>query len=328
MLDFLPDGENVQFRLRHGTRSILFNGPESSSSSNPQSTYNNQATVGDTGSGASVLNIGSGATATAAGGASLSGSNDTTSIQIQNLDSGLVTSFGTEISNLANNSVDSVVNASTYAVGQNSVVASNALVSNVDAIDAATAFGAEVSQDSSGVVDNAIAANAMETGNAFNAADNLAGNAFNAADNLATTGAEQNSDFLAAAGSADAGLLTAEQNIFNTGVAANSDALTQALKFGSEALNQSTAVQSAAVSGANASAQNSQNNLGLIAADFAQITANAAPQTNAAANEIAAGSAPIGGSASPQTTDWTTIALVGTGILSLFVFLKSNGKNA
>lgn len=77
-----------------------------------------------------------------------------------------------------------------------------------------------------------------------------------------------------------------------------------------------------------------------LASDLAAITANAAPQSAAASNEILAGSSPLAGAepaTSNQTGFWSNfnfsdetvnIAVVLGTVLSIWVFLKSRGKSS
>ena len=102
-------------------------------------------------------------------------------------------------------------------------------------------------------------------------------------------------------------------------LASNADTTARALGFGSEALNTvATVAQQAEISANNTTAA--------VVSDFAQIAANAAPQTPAAAQEILNGQTPISAAGGISTPSVTTIAVVVGATLALAAYINTKGK--
>lgn len=96
--------------------------------------------------------------------------------------------------------------------------------------------------------------------------------------------------------------------------------------LGAETLNfAGSTIGAIETSNANLQAQNQQT-ISHLADNLSAITANAAPQTQAAQNELLAGTTPTGAAAA-KGTDWATVIGIVAGILALTAFLKSKGAN-
>jgi hypothetical protein len=209
-----------------------FIGHESTSSSSSQTTYNLQSALGDTAAGATAVNT---------------GAYSTDQIEIQNVDTGLVSEFGSENNALANTAIAGNVN-----------VADNALIAQQTTVGQALGFGAEALSD-----------------------------------NQATTA--------------------------------------EALGFGAEvshdALQQVTGVASAAEQSAQNTALSANEQLGSLANDLAAITANAAPQTAAAQNELLSGSGPLPSGGGTTSTNLETYAVIGGFLLAAVAFFRSRATS-
>jgi hypothetical protein len=130
---------------------------------------------------------------------------------------------------------------------------------------------------------------------------------------------------------ANTAALAGAETVANNAITANAASTASFFQFGSETVNNALAFAGNTIgdiesSNAQLQAVNEQT-IGSLSNQLGQITANAAPQTAAAQQEILSGTTPTG-EAAQQGTDWTSVAIVGGLVLSFFVFIRSGGKAA
>ena len=136
-----------------------------------------------------------------------------------------------------------------------------------------------------------------------------------------------------------ANAIAAVNNTANNALAANTTTTANALGFGAENLNQTlnfagnavnTVAQVAAAGQAEAQNANAAGNqtVQMLSTDLAAITANAAPQTPSAANEILNGTSPLAGAQTSAANNWVEYAVIGGFVLAAFAFFKTGGKSS
>jgi hypothetical protein len=191
------------------------------------------------------------------------------------------------------------VGAGATAIGAGSVTAGAGATVNVTNADAAVAAASVNAQQNTALGAELVAYNAVNTENST-AADALG------------FGAEA--------------LGTAAD--FATHVSDNQTITTaDALQFGVDALNANAVIANTSQIIASAGEQTALANDAALQMEYAQIVANAAPQTSAAQGEILSGTTPTRAQTNP-TMNWANYAIVGGFALAALAFWNSKGKEA
>ena len=130
---------------------------------------------------------------------------------------------------------------------------------------------------------------------------------------------------------ANTAAITGAEAVANNAVNANFASTQSFLTFGAEAVQNAFSFAGNTIGdieSSNAQLQGvNEQTIGSLANQLGQITANAAPQTSAAEQELLSGTSATG-QAAQTGTDWTTVALIGGLVLSAAVFFKTKGNAA